>query len=98
MRHVRVMNPWVGLRGTSPSNIWGEDPVYIRKEMMPRLAEGVKITLNKISLKRRSDGNEPETKRGRSLSAASRGGGGGSGDRMSGGRGSHPASTGHRNS
>jgi uncharacterized membrane protein YgcG len=95
MRHARVMNPWVGLRSTSPSNIWGEDPVYIKKELMPRLAEGVKITLNKISLKRRGEGEEPETKRGRrqpggnsggegrrdsySRGGSSRGSGGGSG-------------------
>jgi hypothetical protein len=65
LRHARVMNPWVGIRGSSPSNIWGEDPVYIRREMMTKLTDGVKITLNKITLKRRGDGEEPETKRGR---------------------------------
>jgi hypothetical protein len=85
MRHARVMNPWVGLRSTSPSNIWGEDPVYIKKEVMPRLAEGVKITLNKISLKRRGEGDEPDMKRGRRQA----GGGGGDG---------RPASSSHRSS
>jgi hypothetical protein len=99
LRHARVMNLWVGLRGSSPSNIWGKDPVYIKKEMMPRLAEGVKITLNKISLKRRSDGNEPETKRGRSQAASSRGGGSSTGDRLGGGGGGgRPTGTGHRSS
>jgi uncharacterized membrane protein YgcG len=84
MRHARVMNPWVGLRSTSPSNIWGEDPVYIKKEVMTLLAEGVKITLNKISLKRRGEGDEPDTKRGRRQT-----GGGGDG---------RPASSSHRSS
>jgi hypothetical protein len=48
LRHIRVMNPWVGLRGLSPTNIWGDNPVQIRKEAMVHLAEGVRITLNKI--------------------------------------------------
>jgi hypothetical protein len=55
LRHVRVMNPWVGLRGSSPANIWGEDPVLIKTAMLPKLVEGVKLTLSKITLKRRSD-------------------------------------------
>jgi hypothetical protein len=79
LRHVRVMNPWVGLRGSSPSNIWGEDPVHIKPEMMPRLVEGVRVTANKITLKRGSDSREPEPKRSRHSGGGSGGGGSGGG-------------------
>jgi hypothetical protein len=76
LRHVRVMNPWVGLRGSSPSNIWGEDPVHIKPEMLPRLVEGVRVTTNKITLKRGSDSREPEPKRSRNSGGGGTGRGG----------------------
>jgi hypothetical protein len=75
LRHIRVMNPRVGLRGLSPSNIWGDNPVQIRKEVMVHLAEGVKITLNKITIKRRRDSVEPAEQK-----KSGRGGGGGPAD------------------
>jgi uncharacterized membrane protein YgcG len=62
------------LRGLLPSNIWGDNPVAIRQEMLGHLVEGVKITINKITIKRRRDSVDPtEQKRGR--------GGGNSGGR-----------------
>jgi hypothetical protein len=66
LRHVRIMNPWVGMRGTSPTNIWGEDPIMVLPAVLPKLVEGVKLTLSKITLKRRSDNATPEPKRSRS--------------------------------
>jgi uncharacterized membrane protein YgcG len=91
LRHVRVMNPWIGLRGASPSNIWGEDPVLVKAEMLPKLVEGVKITITKITIKRRGDNTMPEPKRNRSgaepgrAGGSARGGGGGSGSSSGGG-------------
>jgi uncharacterized membrane protein YgcG len=79
--HMRIMNPWVGLRGLSPSNIWGDDPTNIRKEMMGHLVEGIMITINKITIKRRRESLDPsEQKRGRGGSYS-----GGNGYRGSGG-------------
>jgi hypothetical protein len=94
LRHVRVMNPWIGMRGSSPSNIWGEDPVLIKTELMPKLVEGVKITLTKITIKRRGDTTTPEPKRSRSVAEqdSARGGTRGSGG---GGRGGAGAGTGY---
>jgi uncharacterized membrane protein YgcG len=89
LRHIRVMNPWVGLRGLSPTNIWGDDPTSIRLDMMGHLVEGIFITLNKITLKRRRDSVDPvEQKRGRGG-----GSGGGQGSRGIGG-GGHGSSSG----
>jgi hypothetical protein len=82
LRHIRVMNPWVGLRDMLLANIWGDNPIQIKQEAMVQLAEGVKITLNKITIKRRRDSMDPaEQKRNRGWS----GGGGGSGGRGLGG-------------
>jgi hypothetical protein len=53
--NIRAMDPWVGLRHLETSQIWGNDPVHVRKENLPCLVEGVKITLSKISPKRRRD-------------------------------------------
>jgi hypothetical protein len=86
LRNMRVMNPWVGLRGSSPANIWGEDPVHVKQEMQMKLVEGVKLTLNKITLKRGSDSREPEPKRSRNTGGggADRGGGANGGSRSAG--------------
>jgi hypothetical protein len=73
LRHVRAMNPWIGLRGLSPANIWGDNPVLIRKEAMVHVAEGVRITLNKMTIKRRRDSVDTEEQK------RSRGAGGSSG-------------------
>jgi hypothetical protein len=97
LRHVRVMNPWIGLRGSSPSNIWGEDPVLVKAEVLPKLVEGVKITTTKITLKRRGDNLTPEPKRSRSLAEPVRprgGGGGGRGGAASSGYGTQSSSRG----
>jgi hypothetical protein len=69
LHHVRVMNPWVGMRGASPTIIWGEDPILIKPAMLPKLVEGVKLTLLKITLKRRSDNATLEPKRSRSATS-----------------------------
>jgi hypothetical protein len=50
--NIRSMDPWVGLRHLETNQIWGTDPVHIKRDHLACLAEGVKITLSKISLKR----------------------------------------------
>jgi hypothetical protein len=86
LRHVRVMNPWIGLRGVSPSNIWGEDPVMVKTEMLPKLVDGMKITITKITIKRRGDNSTPEPKRSRGGAEPGRAGGGPRGGGGGGGR------------
>jgi hypothetical protein len=92
LRNVRVMNPWIGMRGSSPSNIWGEDPILVKPEMLPKIVEGVKITMTKISIKRRGDTTTPEPKRSRSVADqdSARGGGRGGGGGGRGGAGGGP--------
>jgi hypothetical protein len=77
------MDPWVGLRHLQPGAIWGEDPVHVKPEHFKKMAEGVKLTLGKISPKRRRESFSGNVqKRGRL-------GGGGGGPRgfFGGGRG-----------
>jgi hypothetical protein len=54
-QNIRVMDPWVGLRHLQPGIIWGEDPVHVKPEHFKKMVEGVKLTLGKISPKRRRD-------------------------------------------
>jgi hypothetical protein len=53
-RNARVMDPWMGLRGMQHMEVWGDDPVHIKRGLFKHLAEGVKITLDKIKGKKRS--------------------------------------------
>jgi hypothetical protein len=74
-QNVRAMDPWVGLKNLGPDMVWGEDPVHIKRELMKHLVEGVQITLDKITPKRRRDSVESSgSKRAR---GGGRGGGGG---------------------
>jgi hypothetical protein len=68
-QNIRAMDPWVGLRQYTSVQLWGEDPVHIREEMFKQLVEGVKITLSKLSPKRKRDstGGGPNSKRGRKV-------------------------------
>jgi hypothetical protein len=76
------MDPWVGLRQYESGELWDKDPVHIIQDRYKALAEGVKITISKLSPKRRRDsiGNPgPDSKRGRMEGRGGRGGGGGNG-------------------
>jgi hypothetical protein len=53
--NIRAMDPWVGLRHLETSQVWGNDPVHVKRENLACLVEGVKITLSKISPKRRRE-------------------------------------------
>jgi hypothetical protein len=53
--NIRSMDPWVGLHHLESSQIWGNDPVHVKKEHLACVVEGVKITLSKISPKRRRE-------------------------------------------
>jgi hypothetical protein len=88
-QNIRAMDPWVGLRQYSSDQLWGEDPVHIKDEMFKELVEGVKITLSKLSPKRKRDsvGGLPASKKTR----VSGGGDGGSGVHGGGGGGSSGA-------
>jgi hypothetical protein len=78
--NIRAMDPWVGLRQYEKRELWGKDPVHILQDKYRALVEGVKITISKLSPKRRRDsiGNPgPDSKRGRTEGRGGRGGGGG---------------------
>jgi hypothetical protein len=53
--NIRSMDPWVGLRHLETNQIWGNDPVHVNREHLACVVEGVKITLSKISSKRRRE-------------------------------------------
>jgi hypothetical protein len=97
-KNIGSMDPWVSLRQLEVSQIWGIDPVHIKKEHVANLVEGVKIMLSKLAPKLQQDSKEanfgPPSKRGK-LSVVGQGGGsrtpaGGGGEdtnsRCSGGR------------
>jgi hypothetical protein len=74
-RNMRVMDPWVGLRRLDVNDVWGDDPVHIRRCHYKHLAEGVKLTLDKIKGKKRTGSQQDSaTKRGRADSSSSSGG------------------------
>jgi hypothetical protein len=56
--NIRAMDPWVGLGQLDVKQIWGTDPVHIKREHLAKLVEGVKITLSKLAPKRRRDSTE----------------------------------------
>jgi hypothetical protein len=76
--NIRALDPWVCVRQLDVSQIWGTDPVHIRKEHVTNLIEGVKIALSKLAPKRRRDSAEttpgPPSKRGKTAAASSGGG------------------------
>jgi hypothetical protein len=45
----------VALRDVGIEELWGSDPVHIKREYIPKLVEGVKITLAKIVPKRKNE-------------------------------------------
>jgi hypothetical protein len=53
--NVRCLDPWVALRDISTDDLWGTDPVLIKREHVPRLVDSVKIALAKIVPKRKND-------------------------------------------
>jgi hypothetical protein len=53
--NVRCLDPWVALRDVGIEELWGSDPVHIKREYVPKLVEGVKITLAKIVPKRKNE-------------------------------------------
>jgi hypothetical protein len=85
-RNMRAMDPWVGLRKMDVKDVWGDDPVHIRHCHYKHLADGIKLTVEKIKGKKRM-ASQPEsaTKRGRTVSSGSSGGTGtGGGQRRTG--------------
>jgi hypothetical protein len=63
---IRAMDHWVGLKNKEEDDIWGSDPVHIKQEHYKILVGGVKITLDKITPKRRRESAGNATvKRGR---------------------------------
>jgi hypothetical protein len=67
--NIRALDPWVCVKQLDVSQIWGADPVHIRKEHVANLIDGVKITLSKLAPKRRRDSADstpgPPSKRGK---------------------------------
>jgi hypothetical protein len=53
--NIRCLDPWMALRDVGIDALWGSDPVHIKREHMPKLLEGVKITVAKIMPKRKND-------------------------------------------
>jgi hypothetical protein len=82
-RNMRAMDPWVGLRKLDVKDVWGDDPIHIKRCHYKHLAEGIRLTLEKIKGKKRT-ATQPDSaaKRGRADSA---GNGGGTGGGTSGG-------------
>jgi hypothetical protein len=65
-RNARVMDPWNGLRHLDIKDVWGEDPRFIKPGLFKHLADGVKLTLDKIGGKKRMvSENDSAAKRGR---------------------------------
>jgi hypothetical protein len=89
--NVRSLDPWVELRDVSSDELWGPDPVHIRREHVPKLVDSVKIALAKIVPKRKNEeqnlGNQNKRRRVGSAGAASNTGGGSIGGNGTGGGG-----------
>jgi hypothetical protein len=58
--NIRAMDPWVGLKHLEPDQLWGPDPVHIRRVHMEQLVKGVKISLEKVSPRKRRDSLDGE--------------------------------------
>jgi hypothetical protein len=84
--NIRSIDPWIGLRDISFESLWGADPVHIKRERVPKLVEGVKIALTKISPKRKNEEQSGGSSKRRRV-GSNNGGGGGGGGGGSGGRG-----------
>jgi hypothetical protein len=54
-KNIPSMDPWGGLRQLETNKVLGSNPVHIKKEHLKCLVERVKITLSKLSPKRRRD-------------------------------------------
>jgi hypothetical protein len=50
--NIRAMDPWVGLE---PDQLWGTDPIHIRRNQMEHLVRGVNISLEKLAPKKRRE-------------------------------------------
>jgi hypothetical protein len=48
------MDPWVGLRNIAVDQLWGQNPVHLKKEHYSKLIEGIHITVDKIVPKKRN--------------------------------------------
>jgi hypothetical protein len=53
--NIRCLDPWVALRDVGIEELWGSDPVHIKREHVPKLVESVKIALAKIVPKRKNE-------------------------------------------
>jgi uncharacterized membrane protein YgcG len=53
--NIRAMDPWVGLKNLEPDQLWGTDPIHIRRSQMEHLVRGVKISLEKLAPKKRRE-------------------------------------------
>jgi hypothetical protein len=67
--NIRAMDPWVGLRHLETNQIWGNDPVHVKRDHLACVVEGVKITLSKILPKRRRESQSgPPSKKSKTVS------------------------------
>jgi uncharacterized membrane protein YgcG len=53
--NIRCLDPWVALRDVGIEELWGADPVHIKREHVPKLVDSVKIALAKIVPKRKNE-------------------------------------------
>jgi hypothetical protein len=77
--NIRAMDPWVGLKNLEPDQLWGTDPIHIRRNQMEHLVRGINISLEKLAPKKRREqaAGERTAKRIRLDGEAASGGGGG---------------------